>query len=911
MLVEREHSRRVAEREAAEREFLEALPGVYLRLSAELVVLASHGTACRDLFGEVAPTGLPLSQVLPAAAWQPVAQATRDVRRDGGVRTLSCALRLAGRSAPCELRVSRVGADFALLIGDVSEREMAVRERRRAEDELLATQELLARTNRVAQVGGWEVNLSDLTVYWSDVTREIHGVPPDFVPRLEDVVGFFKPGGSREAFSRAMTRSLKEGTHYSDDLEIITSEGESRWVRVVAETEVQDGQTTRLFGSIQDVSALKRAELALIEAKERAEAANLAKGAFLANMSHEIRTPMNGVLGMAELLLSTPLAPEQADWLRTIVSSAEALLTVINDILDFSRVESGKMPIEAVPYDLHALVYDCIEPVRIRLLGSRVELVVRVAPALPPWQVGDPARVRQILNNLIGNAAKFTTAGRIFVDLDAAPSTVRIRVEDTGIGISPAGLETLFQPFEQGDASTSRRFGGSGLGLAISQRLAELMGGGISARSELGVGSCFTLELPKRPVDVPPPSAPRAGSVHGKRILVVADSALNRRIVREQLEHRGAMCVEASGGADGLECALESAPLDAAILDFQLPDMNGLDLARRIAARRPELKLIALSSSGDPGELADARAAGLHGYLLKPCPSSVLVSAVAAALAGHAGLVTRHSLRESSAGSSGLPEVHSLGRGLRVLLAEDNPVNQRVARLMLERCGARVTVVADGAQAISAVEAARPDLVLMDLQMPAMDGFEATRRIRELERARGLGRLPIVALTASAMSGDRERSLAADLDEHLAKPLRERELMRVLRSFFDAHALAVSEPLATQSAPSTPALDSAIVQQLREHCGGELGAIFEAFLSNIPVWEDDLERTFAARDATAAARVVHQISGAAASLGLAQLAACASQLEQRLKTGELPALDRLLAKLAESQAVVTELAGEP
>jgi len=572
---------------------------------------------------------------------------------------------------------------------------------------------------------------------------------------------------------------------------MISAAGDVIWLRTSIRLVDIDRKAAELVGVMTDITERKRAQ-------EAAEAASRAKSEFLASMSHEIRTPMNGVIGMTELVLDTDLTFEQREYIATVKMSAESLLTIINDILDFSKIEAGKLELDPISFPLHETVEETMKTLAFRAHEKGLELLCDIKPEVPSCAIGDSARLRQIIVNLVGNAIKFTEHGQVGLEVLLEPHDgdgvpLHFIVSDTGIGIAPEKKKVIFEAFSQADSSTTRRFGGTGLGLSISSRLVEAMGGKIWVESEMGKGSSFHFTVPLGTTSAETVAPTEEAPLSGIPVLVVDDNFTNRRILTEMFWTWDMRPTEAASAQEALthlrRASERGNPFALVVTDVHMPEMDGFDLADQIrhAPNLANVVILMLTSGEQRGDLQRSRGLGVSAYLMKPIRRSELRAAIVQTIsAPSAGDNKKPALTASQPAVRVSPEPFSY----RILLAEDNAVNQRLAVRILEKAGYGVVIARNGTEALAALQQEPIDLVLMDVQMPGMDGFETTSAIRKSELGSDR-RLPIIAMTAHAMTGDRERCLAAGMDGYISKPIRAHDLLSLIEN---TQALSIGTP---------------------------------------------------------------------------------------------------------------------
>jgi len=696
---------------------------------------------------------------------------------------------------------------------------------------------------------------------------------------------------------------------------------EGRWIVSTASlVKNDDGSTAGAVTTMHDITERKVFEEELVRAREAAEAGSRAKSEFLASMSHEIRTPMNGVVGMTGLLLDTPLTTEQRDFVETIRTSSDALLTIINDILDFSKIEAGQVDLERQPFDLRQCVEEALDLVGHTAIVKGLELAMYVAPEVPKMLLGDVTRLRQVLVNLLSNAIKFTEKGEVIGEVSindefVAPKFdksvhLRIQVRDTGIGIPENRLSRLFRSFSQVDSSISRRYGGTGLGLAICKRLVELMDGSIGVDSKVGVGSTFDVKLEfEVAADISEPNAARSAvfRLNGLRVLVVDDNSTNRRILSLQCQSWGMVPILVSSGYEALDVIAKEKNFALAILDAAMPGMSGVELAAKIGkdSRLHDMPIIMLTSTIDTATKREASALGVACYLYKPVKQSQLFNAILGALSG------------SSAGprrvGKDVPLDGSLARRvpLRILLAEDNAINQKVGVLMLSKLGYRVDVAANGLEVLKAASERTYDVILMDLQMPEMDGIEATRRLR-LPGAVST-RPRIIAVTANVMQSDRDMCIAAGMDEFIGKPMNIEGLVAALvragssigvaagASPLDSVANGIAAGTSNNQTDQTVQLNRVALDKLRvlveEDGEGGFARFIHEHIINAGMLLATIHASIFSQKFEETMRAAHSLKSSAAMFGMTGVSMRAGELEAASKQGNMQrmqALARLL-----------------
>jgi PAS domain S-box-containing protein len=747
------------------------------------------------------------------------------------------------------------------------------------------TQERLNLSLEGSNLALWDWDILNDRIYLSDRwSLMLGGEKEETLLSVEKLFDLIHPDHRqfvRDGFAPVLKN---EAEFYSVEYRARRKDGNWLWVHTHGKVVERDeaGRALRMTGTNADISERKESEEALRTAKEAAEEASRAKSDFLANMSHEIRTPMNGIIGMTELALDTELNAEQREYLDLVKSSADALLGIVNDILDFSKIEAGRMDIEAIDFSLQDMLSQTTRSIALRAHQKGLELLLDIDPEIPEMLVGDPGRLRQIIVNLVGNAIKFTERGEVVVKAmlsESQPDPMRLRlhisVSDTGIGIPKEKFKVIFESFSQADTSTTRKYGGTGLGLTISTRLVELMQGRIWVESEVGKGSTFHIEvLLGRSGEQGRPFY-EAGKLEGMRVLVADDNATNRGLIMELLRRWKMRPHAAENGLQAiaeLERAMKAGEeYQLLLLDVQMPDMDGFEVVSHLRAY-PEsaCQVMMLTSNGQRGDAARCRELGISAYLLKPFSQSDLFDAIMntlglASVEG-APLVTRHSIQHNR-------------RNLKVLLAEDNAVNQTLAVRLLNKFGHSVDVANNGVEAVEKWQGDDYDIILMDVDMPELNGFGATARIRDLEQQSG-GHIPIIGLTAHVMHGSRNECLAAGMDGYLPKPIDTEALWIELESVKYSVHKPMEGSIEQVKDPLPRGFDLEGALALMDHDMDLFREMVGIYLQDYPDYLEKLRTAISQNDTEKINYLAHTIKGMLSVFSVPEIAKLAARIEK-------------------------------
>jgi PAS domain S-box-containing protein len=793
-----------------------------------------------------------------------------------------------------------------------------ITERKEAEELLSRQQKFLELAFSATQDGVWEWDIANNTFWFSPRWKSMLGYNDHEIPNTRTTARSLIHPDDFESFNtRLRQMATGEIPEFSAIYRFFHKNGDTRYILVRAMSQSnEDGNPLRVVGAHTDITDLEKA-------KEEADRANQAKSEFLANMSHEIRTPMNGIIGMTRLLLDTKLDARQKHYAETVDHSADSLLQILNDILDFSKIEAGKLELENIPVNLQSLCEDISDLISIRTQEKGIEFYLRIRPGCPAQVMGDPGRIRQVILNLCGNAVKFTDKGYILLDVEPLEvsdkkALIRFSIEDTGIGIPDDKIAKIFNKFDQADTSTTRRFGGTGLGLSISSQLVEMMGSQIDVDSAEGKGSKFHFTVNFDVVQESEDSKlthDDSNKLHDLRVLVLDDNPVALEIMKDQLEsYHAAVDTVRNGNAaiDQLKMSQSAGrPYDFLILDFSMENETGIEVAHRVRKEADIRDVIMVLATSKPtrSDSHHVIEAGIKGYLTKPVRPSELISMISLLRKARdenisTPLVTRYTTRAlNNNGRNRNVEKHDFS-DKRILIAEDNPVNREVLNAMLNFYNVKPDIVENGKLAVEAALAKSYDLIFMDCQMPEMDGFEATVALRRHPETKDT---TVVALTAFAMKGDRERCLDVGMNDYLSKPIRENELEAMLKKWLTDGE--VTTPVTTEVSlpPAHDMLDKAIIERLKIVAGAQFGMLLQTFIDNSIKLAADMQQAYTNGDAENMAIGAHSFKSTAGQVGATALSEKLKDIEEMAREGKLPDADTMAQIQSDKDALLALL----
>jgi two-component system, sensor histidine kinase and response regulator len=812
----------------------------------------------------------------------------------------------------------------------VNERDIT--ERRQAEDDLRKSEERFQLIARATNDTVWDWDLTTNRVWWNEGIKTVFGYPTDAVLNDGHWWDQHIHPDDHQRIIENMRQIIESGGHFWS-AEYRYRRADGNYADVFDRAYVmhdRHARPVRMIGAMMDITERKRSEQELARARDEALESARVKSEFLANISHEVRTPLNGIIGMTVLLQDSHLAPEQHSFVETIKNSSEALLSIINDILDFSKMEAGKLHFESLEFDLLATAESTIELLADRAEKKHIELVLLVDPDVPAQLRGDPGRLRQVITNLVVNAIKFTEHGEVIVRVAIESqsddhATLLFTIKDTGVGIPPSALPYLFHAFSQADGSTTRKYGGTGLGLAISKQIVEMMGGQIGVESALGQGSTFwfTARLQKQAPSPDTSPTPALAQLAGATVLIADHNEANRTLLAQQVTVLGMKPTTVSSAADTLARMRQAAdagqPFSLAVLDMQMNDMDGISLARQIRSDQAlaETRLLLTTWRGSRNDTTYLRAAGIGSFLLKPIRQQQLRNRLIGLLASSSQHETRFWLDRRAPTRPRFLKPTDPSRSLHVLVAEDNPINQRVAVALLDRLGFQAEAVASGREVLQSINHVAYDIILMDCQLPELDGFETTREIRRREESRPTPRqrIYIIAMTAYAVRGAREKCLEAGMDDYISKPVRIESLMEVLQRA--TRNIAPSTPTApspiasppptpvsshpTNPTESTDSLDSSAIAILH---GLQLpgkpspaAELIDLFLTDTPAAIRDMETAAARYDTETLESRAHNLRGCSGTLGATRMVQLCATIEDKAHARAVQEATHLISQL--------------